>query len=61
MQVFQTAGVPPRRGSIILATIGWTKKRRVALVNKVMAKRNGKRQSPAASLAVVAKNPKLLS
>jgi hypothetical protein len=40
MQVFQTAGVPPRRGKIILAIMGWTRKSKVALTNKVKAKKN---------------------
>src|SRR5690242_3531016 len=31
MQVFQTAGVPPSIGRIILAIIGWTRKSRNAL------------------------------
>jgi hypothetical protein len=30
MHVFQTAGVPPRRGSTIFANIGCTAKRRTA-------------------------------
>src|SRR5262249_26782611 len=38
MQVFQTAGVPPSRGRIILAMIGWTRNRRVALTKSVSAK-----------------------
>ena len=38
MQVFQTAGVPPSLGKIILPIIGWTKKRSEALENNVSAK-----------------------
>src|SRR5207302_11197189 len=46
MQVFQTAGVPPREGRIILAIMGWTRKSSVALTNRVMAKSNGKGVPP---------------
>src|SRR3989442_11240637 len=46
MQVFHAAGVPPRSGNTILATIGSTRKSNVALTNSVMAKRKGKRGSP---------------
>jgi hypothetical protein len=35
--VFQTAGVPPRRGSSIFAIIGCTEKSNAALTNKVIA------------------------
>src|SRR3990170_7029922 len=37
MHVFQTAGVPPRRGNTILANIGWTKNNRLALTRSVRA------------------------
>jgi hypothetical protein len=46
MQVFQTAGVPPSAGRIILAIIGWTRNSRVALTNSVRAKRTAKEGSP---------------
>src|SRR5437588_360564 len=46
MQVFQTAGVPPREGRIIFAIIGWTRKSSVALTKRVMANRNAKEGSP---------------
>jgi hypothetical protein len=42
MQVFQTAGVPPRRGRTMRETIGCTAKRRVAEVNRVAAKAAGR-------------------
>ena len=38
MQVFQTSGVPPSSGRIILPIIGCTRKSSVALVNSVSAK-----------------------
>src|SRR5438309_6450100 len=38
MQVFQTCGVPPSFGNIILPTMGCTRKRIKALTNNVMAK-----------------------
>src|SRR5688572_16451760 len=38
MHVFQTAGVPPRSGSTILAIIGWTTNSSDELRNSVMAK-----------------------
>jgi hypothetical protein len=38
MQVFQTCGVPPRRGKIILPIMGWTKKSKNALTNSDAAK-----------------------
>src|SRR5262245_2281937 len=44
MQVFQTAGVPPRRGRTIFPTIGWTRNRRVALTNRVTPNSFGTRQ-----------------
>src|SRR5262249_43395031 len=37
MHVFHTPGVPPKRGKIILAIIGWTGKSRVALTKSVTA------------------------
>src|SRR5438874_10205314 len=43
MQVFHTAGVPPSLGRIILAIIGWTRNKSVALTNSVTAKRTGMR------------------
>jgi hypothetical protein len=46
MQVFQTAGVPPRRGSTMRANIGWTRKRRAELTNKVQAKKTAKALPP---------------
>jgi hypothetical protein len=42
MHVFQTAGVPPKRGRIILAIIGWIKNSSRALTKSVMEKRSGK-------------------
>jgi hypothetical protein len=50
MQVFQTAGVPPREGRIIFAIIGWTRKSSVALTKRVMPKRNAKEKSPAVTI-----------
>src|SRR4030042_2426004 len=41
MQVFQTAGVPPRRGRIILAIISATRKSRPALRKSVRENRAG--------------------
>ena len=41
MHVFQTAGVPPSSGRIILPTIGWTRNKRVALTNSVRPKSIG--------------------
>jgi hypothetical protein len=38
MHVFHTAGVPPRRGKIILPTIGSTRKRNPALTKRVKEK-----------------------
>src|SRR5262245_43335633 len=38
MQVFQTAGEPPKSGKIILAIIGWTQNNSAALTNIVPAK-----------------------
>jgi hypothetical protein len=35
MQAFQTDGVPPKMGSSILPAMGWIKKSRNALRNKV--------------------------
>jgi len=46
MQVFQTAGVPPKRGKIILAIIGWMRNNSVALTNIVTANNQGKDESP---------------
>ena len=40
MQVFHTAGVPPRSGRSIFATIGCTQNKSDALVNNVAAKRS---------------------
>ena len=42
MHVFHTAGVPPRRGKIILPTIGCTKNKSPALMNKVNANKKSK-------------------
>src|SRR5437868_2946751 len=42
MQVFQTAGDPPRSGSTILAIIGWTTNSRAAPTISVRAKSDGK-------------------
>src|ERR1700720_4301793 len=42
MQVFQTAADPPRLGSTILPTMGWTRKSKVALTKSVKAKRKSK-------------------
>lgn len=39
MQAFQTAGPPPRRGSIILASSGWMENVSVAATNTAAAKR----------------------
>src|SRR5260370_28943992 len=50
MQVFQTAGVPPSNGRIILPISGWKKKKREALTNSVRAKKSSIR--PAAVRAV---------
>ncbi|HUS09219.1 MAG TPA: hypothetical protein VMZ30_02045 [Pyrinomonadaceae bacterium] len=36
MQVFHTAGVPPRTGKSIFATIGCTEKSKAALTNNAM-------------------------
>src|SRR5437773_11352792 len=41
MQVFQTAGVPPRSGRSIFATIGWTRKTSAAPENAAVAKTSG--------------------
>jgi UDP-N-acetylenolpyruvoylglucosamine reductase len=38
MQVFHTAGVPPSIGSTILANMGSTQNKRVALIKRVSAK-----------------------
>jgi hypothetical protein len=46
MQVFQTAGDPPRKGRINFAINGWTKNKRVALRNNVTANRSGKKYPP---------------
>jgi hypothetical protein len=46
MQVFHTAGVPPRWGRIIFPTIGCTSNKRVALTNSVKAKNGSKRNLP---------------
>jgi hypothetical protein len=40
MHVFQTAGVPPKRGVTILPTIGCTRNSRKALVNRANEKIN---------------------
>lgn len=42
MHVFQTPGVPPSRGRIILPIIGWTKNKSAALTKRVNAKRKSK-------------------
>jgi hypothetical protein len=42
MQVFQTAGDPPRRGKTILPKRGWMIKRSWALRNKEIEKRRSK-------------------
>ena len=42
MQVFQTAGVPPRYGSSILPIIGCTKNSSAALMKSVIANRGSK-------------------
>src|SRR5262249_30576652 len=42
MQVFQTAGVPPRCGRIILPIIGCTMNKRVALTKSEIAKYRSK-------------------
>ncbi len=39
MQVFQTCGVPPSLGKMVLPMIGCTKNKIKALTNNVMAKR----------------------
>jgi len=41
MQVFHTAGVPPRSGRIIWAIMGWMRKSRNALTNSVAANSSG--------------------
>ena len=41
MHVFQTAGVPPNRGKIILAIIGSSRNINAALTNNVTANRKG--------------------
>src|SRR5438094_9802860 len=46
MQVFQTAGVPPNFGRIILAIIGCTRNSSTALTNSVTANRTGKEHLP---------------
>jgi hypothetical protein len=46
MQVFHTAGVPPRRGKTIFPIIGWTRKRRAALKNNVAEKKSCKNELP---------------
>src|SRR6516165_8840618 len=46
MHVFQTAGVPPKSGSTILANIGWTRKSSVALRKRVAAKAKGSASGP---------------
>jgi hypothetical protein len=42
MEVFQTCGLPPARGSTIFPTIGWTRKRSAAAV-KIAAVKSGAR------------------
>jgi hypothetical protein len=44
MQVFHTAGVPPRSGRIIFPTMGWTRNSRVALTNIVRPNSFGTRR-----------------
>jgi hypothetical protein len=44
--VFQTAGIPPNIGRIILANIGSIQKRRAALTNKDIKKKNCKIAPP---------------
>src|SRR5882724_6447349 len=51
MQVFQTAGVPPNLGRIILAIIGCTRKSNVALRKSVVAKTSGKGTPPKQAIA----------
>src|SRR5438477_8500252 len=46
MQVFQTAGVPPRSGNTIFAIMGWTRKSSAALRNSVAEKNNCKYELP---------------
>src|SRR5262245_7497710 len=46
MQVFQTWGVPPSLGKIILPTIGWTRKSKNALTNSVIAKKSSGKGPP---------------
>jgi hypothetical protein len=46
MHVFQTAGIPPNMGRIILANIGSIQKRRAALINKDITKKNCKMVPP---------------
>jgi hypothetical protein len=36
MQTVHTEEVPPRLGKIIFATIGWSRNKRAALMNRVM-------------------------
>jgi hypothetical protein len=51
MHAFQTAGLPPKSGSTILATIGWIMNRSDALTKSVAAKRSGTIQLPVRSRA----------
>jgi hypothetical protein len=54
MQAFQTAGLPPRSGSTIFPTIGWTMNSSDALTNKVKANNTG----TGGSWRLVGTNPK---
>src|SRR5262245_46700838 len=46
MHVFQTCGVPPSLGRMVLPTMGCTRKRMKALTNSVMAKRGRAKGRP---------------
>jgi hypothetical protein len=52
MHVFQTAGVPPRRGKTILANIGWTENKRKALRNRVLTN-NGTSHQPKTAFFII--------
>src|SRR6516164_5368228 len=47
MQVFHTAGVPPKSGSTILAIMGCIRKSRAELKNNVTEKKNCNEEPPA--------------
>jgi hypothetical protein len=53
MQVFHTAGVPPRSGKTIFATIGCTEKSNAALTNNVSPNKNVSELSPDQYLALI--------